>query len=824
MRTCICFLLVLLLGISAASAQSTGAIEGQVMLPNDLVAHRATIRIVQLGLVEETDEEGRYRFDDVPEGTYDVVASQANLTSSTQLVEVSAGSAVVVDHRLVISPLRTEITVTASGAQEVAFQAIPSVNTLDAFDLSESMSTSLGEVLEGELGIAKRSFGPGSSRPVVRGFDGDRVLVMQDGIGIGSLGSQSGDHSEPIDAANIERVEVVKGPATLLYGSNAVGGVINAISTHQEVHGQPHQGLTGQISSSLGSNNGQAGTSANIQYGSGSWMIWLGGGGQRIGDYTTPLGEVPNSRSRITNGSAGFGWFGDRAFFSVDYKVNEGRYGIPFADELHGDHGHGHGEEEEHHEGEEEEEGEHHEEEEGHEGEEEEEGEHHEGEEEEEGEHHEEEEGHEGEEEEELEAVNLQFRRHNYRFHGGFRNLGGAIDGFSLHLNYSDWNHDEVEILPQDIQLIGTTFENQMFSYRGVFTQGRSGPFGGSFGFQGATRSYEAAGEEALSPPVDQNTFAVFALEELSFERVQFQFGGRVETSRYTPGGPAERLEPHHEEEEEGEEEEHEGEEEGPELVNLPQRTFTGFSGGVGARFDLWRGGALVANYTHSYRAPALEELYNFGPHVGNLTFEVGNADLERERSNGFDFSFRQEHDRVRGEANFFFYDFSNFVFLAPTGEAVGELLEAEFAQGDARFRGAEFQLHVGMHQNLWLDLALDAVDARLTDTNESLPRIPPLRGRVGLDLRYAGLSVKPQLVMANSRTDIFSTETNTAGYTLLNLNASYTIPQQHFSHHLSVEFFNIGDRLYRNHLSFIKDLAPEIGRGVRFGYAVKFF
>jgi iron complex outermembrane receptor protein len=128
------------------------------------------------------------------------------------------------------------------------------------------------------------------------------------------------------------------------------------------------------------------------------------------------------------------------------------------------------------------------------------------------------------------------------------------------------------------------------------------------------------------------------------------------------------------------------------------------------------------------------------------------------------------------------------------------------------------------MRQNLWLNFALDAVDAQLTDTDESLPRIPPVRGRVGLDFRYAGLSVKPEVVMANSRTDVFSTETNTAGYTVLNLKASYTIPQQHFSHHFSVEFFNMADRLYRNHVSFIKDLAPEIGRGVRFGYAVKFF
>jgi iron complex outermembrane receptor protein len=94
----------------------------------------------------------------------------------------------------------------------------------------------------------------------------------------------------------------------------------------------------------------------------------------------------------------------------------------------------------------------------------------------------------------------------------------------------------------------------------------------------------------------------------------------------------------------------------------------------------------------------------------------------------------------------------------------------------------------------------------------------------VGLDFRLAGLSVTPEVVMAAARDDVFATETPTAGYAVFNLAASYTVPQQHFSHHFSVNFFNMGDRLYRNHVSFIKDLAPEIGRGVRFGYAVKFF
>lgn len=115
-------------------------------------------------------------------------------------------------------------------------------------------------------------------------------------------------------------------------------------------------------------------------------------------------------------------------------------------------------------------------------------------------------------------------------------------------------------------------------------------------------------------------------------------------------------------------------------------------------------------------------------------------------------------------------------------------------------------------------------MDTRLKATDGPLPRIPALRATMGVDLRYGGLSIRPEVVMADSRDDVFVSETSTAGYTVFDLKASYTIPQQHISHHLSVDFFNIGDRLYRNHLSFIKDLAPEIGRGVRFWYAAKFF
>jgi iron complex outermembrane receptor protein len=686
---------------------------------------------------------------------------------------------------LTLSPVRNTVTVTARGQHQTTFEAVESVTSLDTFGVSEKMAVSVGEVLEGELGVAKRSFGPGNARPVIRGFDNDRVLVVSDGMRVGSLGSSSADHGEPIDPSNLERLEVLRGPATLLYGSNAIGGVVNAVSRHHEMHKHRHEGIRGQISSSVGSNNGLAGGSGAVEWGTGNWMFWGGGGGQRTGDYSSPEGKVNNSKAWISNASGGVGWFGDKGYWSFGYNYRRGRYGIPGAEELHS-HGHEH-------------EGEHEAEEPGH-------------------EDHEDE-GHEHDEEEDLEGVDVAWNYHNARVTGGFQHLEGAIENVRLGFNFTRWRHDELELFHEGVEEVGTAFDNQQFTFRGDLDQRRSGILSGTFGVWGLVRDFEASGHEALAPPVDQKGFALYALEELDLERVKFQFGGRVEHMRYRPTAPVERGH-HHEEEPDH----HEEDEEEPELVYLPERNFTGFSGSAGMRVRTWRDGALVANVTTSYRSPALEELYNFGPHVGNLAFEIGNPNLKGERSNGFDLSLRHSAERVSAEINFFYYDINNFIFPAPTGEIEDALIEVEYEQGDSRFLGSEMGVTFGVHEYIWLDLGLDLVDAKLTETGTPLPRIPPLRGRVGLDFRHRNLSVRPEVVLANRQDDIFLTETPTAGYGLVNLKASYTLPSQHFIHHFSVDVFNIGDRLYRNHVSLIKEFAPEMGRGVRFGYAVKFF
>ncbi|MBI2815496.1 MAG: TonB-dependent receptor [Acidobacteria bacterium] len=713
--------------------QASGTVRGKITLADQgIPVHGVDVRIVELGETAESDEDGMYQLEAVPPGTYHLVAHMDGFRDAAAKVVVGASSTVTTDFQMSLVGMREQITVTASGQEEVAFQSFKVTTTLDSVQLAENAHTNIGEVLESQPGVAKRSFGPGTTRPVIRGFDGDRVLIVQDGARTGSLSSQSGDHGETIDPLSLERLEVVKGPSTLLYGSNALGGVVNAITGHDHAH----PGARGYLTGVGGSNNMHGGGNGGFEFGRGSWLVWASGGGQRTDDYNTPIGEILNSESRVAGTSAGFGWFGNRGYLSLSYGLEDARYGIPLGTELP-------------------------------------------------------EEPQAGEEGEEV--VDLSLRRHNLPLRFGFQNLESALDAIRVSLNYSKYHHEEL-VQEQASERVGTAFDNKQFVYRTTFDQKRAGILSGSFGFEGFHRDYKTAGEEAIAPPVKLNMISLFALEELgSAGGVRFQFGGRFEQNRYDP-------------------------------QELRSRTFNGFSGSAGIQIPLWEGGNFLLSYSHSDRSPALEELYNNGPHPGNLTFEIGNPDLKMERGNGIELSLRESASRVRGEANLFYYHIGNFVYLAPTGEEEDGLVVADYSQADSRFLGGEFGLDLGVHPNFWVNLGLDAVSAKLIDSSTPLPRIPPLRGRIGFEALYKGFQFKPELILANAQDDIFATETRTSGYAVWNFHASYTAARQHLLHIFSVNAFNLGNRLYRNHLSFIKEIAPEIGRGVRFSYTMRFF
>jgi iron complex outermembrane receptor protein len=714
------FCLLCALSVSGL-AQSNGALRGAVTIGDTgKPAHNVLVTIIQLRRSVETDEKGAYEFQNVPAGRYDITAHLDLAPDVVKTVQITAGNVTTADFRIELSAVREQVTITATGREETTFNSIQSVTVVGSQELAKKNPVSLGEALDFELGVAKRSFGPGTSRPVVRGFDGDRVLVLQDGQRIGALGFQSGDHAEALDLLSLDRVEVVKGPATLLYGSSAIGGVVNAVSAHESAH----EGLRGYITGIGATNNYQGGGSAGIEYGKGNWLVWGNGGGQRAGDYNTPLGRVTNSFTRDGNGSGGFGYFG-KGWFSSDFSYDNRKYGIPFdASEV------------------------------------------------------------------EPETVFLTPRRASLEVKGGYRDLDSFASSGQFSFAYNDYKHNEVEAGTGEI---GTAFRNDTYLYRGVFDERRTKRLSGSFGFWGMHRDYESIGAESLTPPTTQSAFALFGLQSINLERAALQFGGRFEHNGYNPAG-------------------------------LDERSFKGFSGAAGLRVPIGGGAAFVANYTHSHRAPALEELYNNGPHPGNVAFEIGNPDLERESSDGIDLGLRHSSRRARAEANFFYYHINNFIFLAPTGEIEDGLPVANYAQGDSRFIGTEARLDVGLTGALWLLSSIDYVNAELKETETPLPRIPPLRARVGFEIFHKGFRFNPELVMARDQDRLFTLETRTAGYAAVNVTASYTIARQHWAQTISVNAFNLNDRLYFNHLSFIKGFAPEIGRGVRLVYTIRFF
>ncbi len=742
----ILFLFTILL--SAAAHAQTGTISGEISYGNDTALHGASVRVSRLNRTVRSNEFGRYQITDIPVGRYSVTVHLDGFADLTKIVDVVAGEEITLNFKLEIRSIRNEVTVTGSGTEETIIESLQTVDSVISTRIVEKASTSLGEVLESETGVAKRSFGPGASRPVIRGFDGDRVKVLQDGVGSGSVGSQSGDHGETVNPLSAERIEIVKGPATLLYGSSAVGGVINVISSDQD---SSHTGFRGNLTTLGGTAERQGAISGGLEYGYRNWLIRGDASAQRTGDYQTPVGRVPNSSSRVNTSSFSIGYYGKHAFANGSYGIDLRRYGVPFAAlfESGGNTANT------------------------------------------------------GFLPMTDEEIDVRQRRHSFNLKGGFREISDSfLSDIKYNINYTDYRHKEIETA-DGIDSVGTVFENKTFSYRSMFEQAKYKNLTGRFGFEGFRRDYEVNGaEQLITGKVNHDSVSFFGLEEISFDRIKFQFGGRIENNRYDP-------------------------------VNnqLAARSFTGFSGGFGANVKLWSGGAFVANYTNSYRAPALEELYNVGPHIGTVTFEIGDENLKNERTNGIDLSLRHLSDKLRFTGGIFYYRIKDLVFLAPQdenndGEVDFEdgLPVARYSQADADYLGVEFDLNVTINRVVGAFFSADAVRAKLIDSGINLIRIPPARMKFGVDFGFNSFNIRPEVIVAARQDRVFTLETPTEGYGILNVTGSYVIGTQHYAHVFTVSAYNLTDELYRNHVSFIKDFAPEIGRGIRAAYTIRFF
>jgi iron complex outermembrane receptor protein len=316
---------------AAPSAQPVESIRARVINAITLApVAGATVVVEETRDVVQSGGDGSIVCRGLRDGTYHLIVTAPGFTPSRVEVEVRGPTGSTRD-----IPLDPELhyseVISVSPQSRDQFEAYQATSVLAGQDLAVELAGSLAATVTAQPGISERSFGPGSARPVIRGFDGDRVVVLEDGQRMGDLSSQSGDHGVNVNPAAASRVEVVRGPATLLYGPNAIGGLVNVIS--DLIPTSPVRKVTGTAQFDAGSSAGEAGGAADVTAGNGAWALHAGGAARRAGNFDTPEFTVDNSQSASALGNVGVSWTTDTAYLGASYQYDRFTYGIPVIEE-----------------------------------------------------------------------------------------------------------------------------------------------------------------------------------------------------------------------------------------------------------------------------------------------------------------------------------------------------------------------------------------------------------------------------------------------------------------------------------------------------------
>ncbi|MEM9616376.1 MAG: TonB-dependent receptor [Pseudomonadota bacterium] len=663
-----------------------------------------------------------------------------------------------------------EIIVTASPLERTVGETILNTSIISGEELQRRVENSIGETLRREPGVSSTFFGPGASRPVIRGLAGDRIRVLDAGIGSIDASATSPDHAVAVEPATAQKIEIVRGPSTLLYGSSAAGGVVNVFNGRIPSV-VPEDGLDGSVRVGTSTVDDGFETSGGFDlklgdFGDGA-LVFHGDGFYRDAeDYDIPgfaesarlraleeaeegpeeegheeeeevFGTAENSAFETKGGSAGLSFVFDNGFFGVSATAIDTTYGIP------GGHGHEEGEEE-------------------------------------------------GEEEEEEEGgVTIDLEQRRLDVNGEIEGDFGLFQKAKLRLGYADYEHVEIEPSGE----VGTNFSNVGWEGRFELVSKTRNLFGGELngatGIQYRKRDFSAIGEEAFVPPTETDQFGLFALKELSTGPWRLELGGRYEHTS------------------------HEVQETGVE------RDFDGFSVSGGAGFQANDNVFFGVTGFRTERAPATEELFSNGPHLATNAFEIGDPDLNEEVARGVEATARFTTERFSGSISGYYTSYRDFIFEAATGEEEDGLPVFQFFAEDAQFRGFEAQVTGELFRASMFDIHGDAsVDyvRATTDAggNNNLPRIPPLSGIVGLEARSKHVDLRAELEYAADQDDVTEFELPTDGYEVFN--AFVTVRPFTGTPGLALRLSanNLTDEDVRLHTSFLKDLAPLPGRNFR--------
>ncbi|WP_341209291.1 TonB-dependent receptor [uncultured Sphingomonas sp.] len=643
--------------------------------------------------------------------------------------------------------------------------------------LTRDLRPTIGETLSRLPGVSATSFGPSASRPILRGFQGERIRVLTDGIGSIDVSNTSVDHAVIIDPLLAERVEVLRGPSALLFGSSAVGGVVNVIDSRiprsVPENGYRLNGIATYGSAASERSGEMAGDVAVGQHlvlhADGSYLktdnLRIGGYAlsptaraaalSQVGlpqDTDEPIdfaasaairNRLPNSFSETWTAGAGASIITDTGQLGVSYSHYDSFYGIPlrYATEVG----------------------------------------------------------------QEQEAPRLDVVQNRVDLRGEVETGGSFLDRIRVRAGHATYRHFELE----EDGSVGTAFYNNGLEGRLELVQARKGAWSGASGVQYFNRQFNVVGDEAFLPRNETNQTGLFTLQQLDFGALKAEAGARYEWSDLTAKNDADQR------------------------FFAGRRNFGAFSGSLGASYGLSDAIRIGLNGSYTERAPSAEELFANGGHAGTQAYELGSANFRLERSWGLEATLHAHTDRVNFDASAYYNWFSNYISENQTDQSVCEAAAIQFGavdrevdlpcfqyqQADARYYGFEADLSANLFTlgttRINADVLGDYVHANIVDQGP-VPRIPAPRVLGGLEAQGDRFTARAEVEHAFNQNRTAPFETRTDDYTMVNASVSLSPFGRDSKTQLVLSANNIFDVTARRAASFLKDFAPLAGRDLR--------
>ncbi|MEO0435432.1 MAG: TonB-dependent receptor [Pseudomonadota bacterium] len=704
-----------------------------------------------------------------------------------------------------------EVIVLSSPLRSSVAEVVLGTTVVDRSELLQSMNGTIGETLASQPGVSSTFFGPGASRPIIRGLGGDRIRILTNDISSFDVSTASNDHLVATEMANAEQVEILRGAATLRYGQNAVGGVVNVFD-NRIPRSRPEDGVDLDLTAGYSSvdEGYTVGGGLDISL-TDNLVFHLDANDRDSDDYEIPgfasdeaeeegvEGIVENSKSIATSTTTGLSWIGEKGYVGFSVGFQEGKYGLPGGKKK-----------------EEEEEGE------------------------------EEDLLAEEEGEEEEGPIKIDFEQVRFDLDGEYNFDSGLIKLAKFRFGLSDYEHTEFAGDEPETLFTNDEWELRAEAFLNDFAMG-NGTVTGTVGLNIADREFEADGDEAFVPLNEQFRWGVFGLGRYTVDSFIGEASLRIdnqenETSNLSFAG---------------------------ESFSEDQTTFSAALTGIYELSDSTNVGIHLAR---SERAPTAEELFSNGFHPATNTVEIGDVNLDTEVAYSGELSFKTTAGAFGFGANVYYIDYRDFIFQSPTGDFFeeGDPFPADegfpvfaYQQADAELYGFELEADYLAFESSDLQVAFDAqLDMARGETSESttfggienvrdeftplgtgattvpagdLPFFPPVRFLGGVNFDYkplrSNLRVEVQHVTEQDRVgeapegseaEIPGT-IETDSYTFLNVYLTVQPFPSADNVTLSLRGRNLTDEFARSATSFLSQSAPLPGRDIRLGINIRY-